>query len=1653
MSKSQLNWLLIFSFFFAIAAGAVILEKPKGNLAGAILVEEGKFGLSKKALAAGQVYALVSGPYNQSGIEPSERGVWVGQDGKFTIRNLITGEYSLRLKAKGYTTINQYGLLVEEGKTKQLEPVSMEVLEPSLYIASNTRVFTTKEQPRFWVNLNGCEELKVKIYPVNLSARLKRLSSQSEDLQFGFNLDLYKNYALKSTNPPSFAQKPLLELTRKVELDYNDSANVQFKLDKSLPAGEYYAVGVGNNWRGQTQWNIWWFSVSDLGVIVKQAPEKVIVRAIDLNTLKPLSGASVELIQRDSSTKIATLMTGSDGMSELTVPRQLSNRQTYIVVATQGENRAYSHIPIASNESDHYQVYFYTERPIYRLGQTIFFKGVVRKLESNGLVNEPNTSFSLSVEDPDGNVLKKEDIITNANGTFHGSFQLPEGGKTGGYQVMIVDPDQVYHFESIEVGQYRKPEFKVDLKPTQEMVIGGDLAKMRLQASYFFGAPVSNARVKYTIYYKPDWETQYKLAERSRDEAYYDDWEEEEGQGYDSGYAGDYLLEGYAQTDSNGEAQIEFKTKPIRFDPNLPYDQSYLDQIYRVEAEVTDLTRMTVSGEGESQVKAGSFALLLDPSREIYRAGEKASFDVQALGYDTKPIADQNIKLTLVHWIWQEKNNTYKFERIAEANAQKTDLKGKARFTLEIPTNAGSGDYSVLVESEDKANHKIHHLSSIWIESPTKPFALEEKEADRQPLKIRLDKKVYQPGDFAQVVISAPTTGQEHYQALVAVEGTKLHRYRLITLDSTAKLIEIPITQELAPNAYITVTYVAPKHIVYNQSKLLKVSPSQKFLDLKIHTSKAKYKPGEKIDYIISAHHTDGKPAEGVEISLGIVDESIYAIRGETAEDIRKFFYQRRPNWVTTTTSFPEEYSGGPDKIEPRLRQDFRDTAAWFPVLKTDAQGTAKASFTLPDNLTSWRATARGIGIDQSVGQSTYNVLAVQDLIVRLGLPRFFVQGDQAELRAVVSNYTDREQEVVLDMESSDQFDFGKDIASNPKLKIKPDGSESHTWSFKVTGSGNASFKVKAYGTNTSDALLQKMNVLPLGVRDFRSESGILESDSVSKTFNLELPKGSRIDSASYELRLAGSVLGTVIGSLDSLIDYPHGCTEQTMSRLYPSLIVKKLERELNIKLTPDLLKKLVRSQKEAFAILNNNQNDDGGWGWWNGDQSVPFLTAYVMEGLKLLSENGFRIEPEITDRGRAWLKNNLSDLLKQVNDQSTVFRWNQLQTSLTDIAYIYYALSLYEKPDSSRNLDMLIENKLNFMPPEALSYLILARHPSSSKLALRLKALAKENPQTIDWEHNDELSKQLGLKDHYPDYDYRYSSTETTTLAFRALLKAFPEEVESQKKVLDWISIQRDESAWQNTKTTALVLRTLMDYELMPAQHDLEADFVAKVSGFDDIGIKYDDQNRYDPERVWQKKLSAESPRETTLTKSGSGKLSYQSLLTFFHALKPGESLAQKAIPEGLSIKREFFNLKPVAVPQANGKIKLNQVPLIKPKAGEIMLMKVMVESPIQLPFIMLSVPLPSGGEVLDQDPRESMIADDPYESEWGSWWWTHRDLLDDKVVYFVRDLPAGKSVFTSLIRMEHPGSFHLLPVELSGMYSPRIKAYSGLSTLKVYP
>jgi uncharacterized protein YfaS (alpha-2-macroglobulin family) len=1651
-----LSWEFVLLKVFVLALVAIALDKPVGSLTGQIEMEKSGYGLYTHDTADKGIYAVAIGPRKG----PSdERGVWIKSDGTFRIDHLPVGEYSLRVRAPGYATEYINDLFVDEGKVNSAHTISMHLIEPSVSIACNRQVFTSKDRPSFWVNATASSEVAVRLYKTSMVNLLQSKKLTKCGYEVSSNFSMYRD-STKEFHNPFEGDKPIATFRRTLKQDYTDSSRADFLLDQPLPAGDYVAVartrGINGN---NTAEDLSWFMVTDLGMIVKKAPESTLVRAIDLNTLKPVPGVTLRLVDvKDNHRSNLKEITGSDGFARIPVTdkelKDISSSSSIIVIGENGPNKAYDGIDYWQNSGNKYQTYFYTDRPVYRLGQTVFYKGIARATTADGLKNPgKNIKLHVSVEDPDNNEVWKGDLTTSDHGTFHGIYSIAQDGKTGGYQVHITYPDGSTDYESFEIAQYRKPEYEVTVTPLESRTVAGGKCKARVKATYYFGAPVANARVKYSVYASDDWGSRYNLMPRPSYYSYFDDWEDDSN-GYSS-YGGDFILDGNVQTDANGEALVEFDTKkpdPVQAEP---YSNNYRDKHYKIEAEVTDISRLSVVSSGGELVTAGNFVLFVNPESSVVTVGQPMPVEVQAIDYSGKPVANQSIKVSIKRWLWDRSTYSYRGAQTEGEQTVITDAQGKAHATFQSQAKWPSDTFYVTADASDAQGNRIFDSSSIWVASADYPYVREGSGADNEPVAIRTDKPVYMPGDTAHVVITAPVSGKEGCEGIVSLEAAKIYDYRVVAMNATAITIDVPIKANYAPNVYLDFTLVTRKHQFYNQEKMIKVSPQKNFLKVAVSSDKPKYKPGDEVKYTIKATHDDGSPAADTELSLAVVDESIYSIRPETAPNMQKFFYSKRSNAVTTSCSFPEQFSGGPDKVEPKVRKDFKDTAFWKPDLITGKDGVVTCTVKLPDNLTTWRATVRGVDLQTDVGEATQKIISTQDLILRLALPRFFSEGDQGLITAIVHNYTDKTQKVALTLAPSPQFQTTIPLAQN--ISVEPDKAIRFNWPVTITRSGDGLIRAKAVGETAGDAMEQHIPIRALGVPAFSVKSGLLTQDKES----VEIPVGMSADvspgTERCRLTVASSSIGPVLGNFSALIDYPYGCTEQTMSKLVPSIVAMQMHKKLGLPLSKKDTDRFDTVWAQSYEKLTGYHHSDGGWGWWETDNSQPYLTALVVDGLKSVRDLEYwAFDDDLINSGRDYLKKSLVELQKQLSDPKLADTY-MVHEYRTDMAKALYTIGLFEKPPlaSQKWLCQSYEE----MAPEALSYLVMTLKKykddtTANTVYQRLLSLANKNGNLMDWDHTPAMCKRLKLKG-VSDYTYRFTGVETTALALRAVMAMEPDNTQRIESIKQWLLLQRDNNGWENTKTTSEVFLALMQDELQ-ARNKGATDYKVSLNLLQKLlaDLTFNTANQYGPEKTVDVPLG--TPKQLTLDKDGTGRMYYTALTTYMRKLKPGDQIADKSMPPGLHISRKFFRLVPTAT-TSNGTIHFKTVPITdgKIKAGETIMMKVYLDAPVSVPYVMVEAALPSGAEVVQNDSRENSAegenSDSPFEGDWGEPWWTHQDVLDDRIVYFGTHINAGKSEFHTMLRMELPGTLQLNPVSMEGMYTKSIRAYSPLDSLTV--
>ncbi|HID24823.1 MAG TPA: alpha-2-macroglobulin, partial [Planctomycetaceae bacterium] len=252
--------------------------------------------------------------------------------------------------------------------------------------------------------------------------------------------------------------------------------------------------------------------------------------------------------------------------------------------------------------------------------------------------------------------------------------------------------------------------------------------------------------------------------------------------------------------------------------------------------------------------------------------------------------------------------------------------------------------------------------------------------------------------------------------------------------------------------------------------------------------------------------------------------------------------------------------------VQPAIRKEFADTALWVPDIEVRPDGTAELSFKMPENLTTWKARLWCMGHGTRVAEVTLELLTRKNLMVRLITPRFLVERDHATISAIVHNYLegDKEVRVTLDV----QGEALKLAGSNERRVRVPAGGQARLeWQAIAVAEGQATLTVKALTDEESDALQRQLPITVHGILKTEAWSGAIEPNGRAASTAFSVPAERRPELSRLELRWSPSIAAALVDALPYLLDYPYGCTEQTLNRFLPAVIVQKALIEMGIDL------------------------------------------------------------------------------------------------------------------------------------------------------------------------------------------------------------------------------------------------------------------------------------------------------------------------------------------------------------------------------------------------------------------------------------------------------------------------------------------------------
>lgn len=1518
------------------------------------------------------------------------------------------------------------------------------------YSVSSRQTYAPSQQPKVWIRFRQVDHLDFRVYrvkdPVQFFAKLKdahsfgsekaelarektwleRFHEWKRDLRLSIR-DFFRGQLRFETRWQFHSSRVQERKLQRIPLDVTAYAQVPLLNRQQLVLGwrelvprtrdsEYQEIPVDVREKGLYLVEVahrelrayTLLMITDLALVSKTAPGQVLLFVAHRDSGAPV--ASANAIVFNNHQELARGTTDSSGVFQTTFPQIKLDNSIMVAVADQ-DVVATSVEPFFffDTSATDYVGYVYTDRPVYRPTHEVNFKGIVRARRGGQFSLDVPSPITVEIADPNQKTIYQQKLDLSPFGSFHGKVALGALAALGTYGITAhLGEKRLYG--SFEVQEYKKPEFEVTVSAEKNRYLQGETIQATINARYYFGAPVANGRVKYSVYRSqyqfPYWRILWGDEE----------FEGDEGEGYSSeDYFGEEISQGTGQLDADGLLRVSLPTE---------VDAQKHDYRYRLEAHVTDASNREIMGGRGVIVTYSTIVVLLQTDRYVYAPGQQAEITVRTLDYDSNPVST-NVQLQFEsHESWGADAR----RRVLSRASVSTDVNGTGHYTYSVPTTPW---LTIHATGFDRNRREASFESSLWISGAG--FFGETVAYHR--VDIYPDKHSYKPGETAHLLI---VTHEPGAQVLVTTEGQQVYTWSLHTAPGDSLTLDVPVEERYEPNFFVNVAFLKSEQL-FESSKNISVPAVEKVLKVTVETDKPQYRPGERVSYTVTAQDQQGHPVSA-ELSLGVVDEAIYAVRPDSVQPPEKVFYAREWNKVFTqfsTTYWFTGYSGrqkmeltelrAPTRladfknpgqvVQPKVRKFFPDTIQWLPTLTTDANGRARASFNFPDSLTTWRATVRAVTRNTLVGQVVAKVITRKNLILRLETPRFMDQGDTATLTGIVHNYlgTDKTAKVSLAAE-------GVELASPAEatVNIPRNGEAVVTWNVRAPKIAQAKFLAKALTDEESDALELEMPVEPWGLQQSVAQSGALRGDKDEITRALVLPQEINSDASALRIDLAPSIAGTLMSALDFLATYPYGCVEQTMSSFLPNILVTKAVKDLGLT-PPGASVELEKKIAAGLGRLYQYQHDDGGWGWWQTDETHPFMTAYVVAGLAQAKQAGYPVDEQRLERGR-------ESLLQQIKENPRALAAIRV--------YLLYALAVSGDVDGAL-VENLYSSRAKFSAHgQALMALLLLQLKDSraQEFVKLLENGARSTGPYVWW-----TSERQEMLDFSSD-----NSFETTAYALKALASLDPRS-DLLPRAARWLIEHRaDGYYWGSTEQTATAIYGLIDY--LKISGELKPNYTLSVylNGQKLAERSITERDVANPAPLM---LTVSAPQvhagsnEVRIVKSGAGVLYWSASASYFSREPKPASKGSAA----LNVVREYFRLLPE---RQENRIVHSEQPLTGPvESGDVVVVRLTVSATRDEQYLEIEDPIPAGFEFIEQEGLYELKAKPP----WWDFYYTQREFHDDRAALFSTTFQRGQGQFHYLLKAVTPGTFQANPARVLPMYEPARQGSTRAATVTV--
>jgi uncharacterized protein YfaS (alpha-2-macroglobulin family) len=786
--------------------------------------------------------------------------------------------------------------------------------------------------------------------------------------------------------------------------------------------------------------------------------------------------------------------------------------------------------------------------------------------------------------------------------------------------------------------------------------------------------------------------------------------------------------------------------------------------------------------------------------------------------------------------------------------------------------------------------------------------------------------------------------------------------------------------------------------------------------------------------------------------------------------------------------STKEESSSGGESgavAEPTVRSEFADTAYWNPSLATDSNGMAEVSFKMPENLTGWKIKTWAMGQGTMVGEGVAEVVTAKNVMLRLQAPRFFVEKDEVVLSANIHNAlkSDKSVQAVLEVEGGCLEIMGK---ARQTLKIKAGDEQRVDWRVKVVKEGRVVVRMKALTDEESDAMEMKFPVYVHGMLKTESWSGVLRPDRDRQDFTITVPAERRPGQSRLEIRYSPTLAGALVDALPYLVDYPYGCTEQTLNRFLPTVLVQKSLKDMGLDLKTIQAKRtnlnaqeIGDDQERAAQWKRNNppnpgeernpvfdeavvndmvkqglkaltamQCDDGGWGWFSGwgERSWPHTTATVVHGLQIAKQNGVALVPGVLERGVDWLGKFQAEELRKLRNASLHLTLLDCKDHADDMDAFVYMVLVDAGRDNSSMREYLYNGRTN-LSVYAKAMFGLALH-TSGQVEKRDMILRNIGQYVVRDPENQTAYLNLGNSGYW--WCWYGSENEAHAYYLKLLAATAPKGEVASELVKYLLNNRKHASYWNSTRDTALCIEAMADY--LKASGEDKPDMTVEVfldgTKVKESRITADNLFLFDNKLVLEGAAVTTGTHQVEVRRRGTGPVYFNAYLTNF-------TLEDPIKRAGLEIKvnRSVYKLIPanktIKAAGSRGQALDQKVEKYERKrltdgdtlkSGDLVEVELEIASKNDYEYIIFEDMKAAGFEAVEV--RSGFNGNDL-----GAF----VEFRDERVCFFVRQLARGQNSVSYRLRAEIPGIFSALPTKASAMYAPELKANSDEIKLRI--